>query len=340
MACVSRPDRGHNFIVEVLRFQIVSSSERRIRAVSPVIGTVLLIAIVVALGGVGAVVFFGSAETSDPAPSVHFDNEDSDGEFEQRLIHDGGDKLDGERVELRGAADPDTIAGENLSAGDEVSFYAVDEEVRVVWYSESDTSYVLSTIEAEETIPEPDEGCDWVDDETNGGVDQITINGIVVNCDVDTNDQITVRNGAILIGEALSGSKELDLDDSDVFGDVNVEKVLNGQDSDIMGDATSRTEDVKVDNGTVGGSIDAEKTAEATSGTVVEGDMESQTSDAKVLQSTVEGSVTADDIVKLDDALVEGHVYADPSDFDCTDSTINGQDCSSYTPRDPSNWPG
>lgn len=294
--------------------------------------------IVVALVGVSSYMLYGATQTAEPAPEVTFEMEPADGGVEYELVHTNGETLDGDRLELRGAADAETAAGTRLAAGDSVSFYPTSEEVSVVWYSEGEQSYVLTTGDVSNPLPDPDEGCEWVDDQTNGGADPITIDNMVVNCDVETSEQVTVRNGAVVIGEAVSDSKELDGDEAFIYGPVDVENVLNHQDGTIAGDATSRTADVKIQNGSVDGAIDAQKVAEVTDGTTVAGDMESQTKDAKVLDSIVEGSVTADDTVKLQGAEVEGEVYADPADFDCTDSTINGQDCGTYSPKDPSNW--
>lgn len=287
---------------------------------------------------VSAGLFFGLTQTSNPAPNVVFEAESNDDSLEYTLTHNGGDTVDGDKVELQGTADPDTTTGDRLNSGYEVTFYPTAEEVTIVWYDGQDRSYVLTTFTVEQSIPDPDEGCDWVDDQTNGGVDPITIDGIVVSCDVEITEQVKVQDGGAVVGEVVSDSKELDADDAEIYGDADVEKVLNLQNGTIVGDATSRTADVKIQNGDIKGSIKAEKIAEATDDGKVEGDVESQTKDAKILNSVVEGSVTANETVKLQDATVEGDVYVDAADFDCTNSTVNGQSCGSYTPKNPDNW--
>lgn len=194
-------------------------------------------------------------------------------------------------------------------------------------------------MEAEQVVPEPDEGCTWVDDETNGGTDQIKIIDTVVHCDIETDEQVKIQNGGVVIGEAVSNDKDLDADDATVYGDVGVRKDLNLQDGTITGSATSRVENVKIGNGTVDGSIEAKKVVEVTTDSTVGGDMQSHTADTKVLDnSVVEGSVTANKTVKVQDSTIEDHVYADPSDLDCTNATINGQSCGQYTPKDPDDW--
>jgi len=233
------------------------------RAVSPVVGGILLIGILVALVTVAGVMIFGATDDPEPSPDVAFELRETDDRYRYAFLHRSGDRLDGDRVELRRVADPDSPAGSAITA---------------------------------------------------------------------------VQNGGIVVGDVDSGLKEFDGDDAKVYGEVDVEKVANLQDGTIAGDTTSRTADVKAGNATIGGSVEAEKVAELADGSVAEGDVESRTKDAKVLDSEVEGSVTADGIVKLQDATVDGHVYVNASDFDCTNSTVNGADCGSYTPKDPSNW--
>lgn len=250
----------------------------------------------------------------------------------------GGDSLDGNKVQLRGAADEHTLSGEQLTAGKTSQVVPVEDEIRVVYEGDHGTTYRLAAFEPKNTVPEPDEGCEWVDTETNGGTDTIKIDGIVVNCDVETAEGIEVQNGGTVIGETVSDDKDLDGDDATIYGDADVEQVLNLQDGTITGAATSNSADVKLDNATVNGDATAEKVVEVTGGGIVDGDAQSETKNVKVLSSTVSGSITADTEVKLDDATVDGEVYIDASDFDCTDSTINGQDCTAYTPKDPADW--
>lgn len=316
----------------------MNDRDDRSRAISPVVGTVLLIAIVLLLATVGATMFLGLTDETDPRPTVVLEDEQTEGDSHE-LVHQSGETLDGDRLEFRGVADPKAAAGKNLSSGNSLTVYPIEEEIQVVWYGENDESYILTTVPVEDTLPEPDENCDWVDTETNGGVDPIKIDNVVVNCDVETEGQIELQNGGVIIGDSVSDVQDLDADDAEIYGDVTVEKVLNLQDGLIVGSATSQTEDVKIGNGTIEGSIEAEKVAEVTDESTIQGDVESNTEDSKILgDSVVEGSVTAAGIVKVQDSKIEGDVYTDPSDFDCTNSTINGQDCGSYTPKDPSNW--
>ncbi|WP_336325295.1 type IV pilin [Halovenus sp. HT40] len=448
------------------------------RGISPVIGAILMLAITVALAMFAASFFLGLTDETDPQPNVVLSDADAD-DTTHRLIHDGGETLDGDRLELQGALNPDAAAGKRLEDGDEIEFYPISEEITVVWHGDNDESYQLTTLTVEQALPEPDEGCEWVEDQTNGGTDPITIDDKVVNCDVQTADQIKVRNDGIVIGETLSDNKDLDIDAGEVYGDATIETVIDVQDGRIRGDttsetanvklsntvvegtvssdkgtevldgstvedsvtaggtidvqdgeiggaatsededvkltnavveeeiaagkvidvqdsriggpatsetksvtftnavaeggvtaetvvdlqdsqiggpATSKTENVKLSNTTAGGGVTAEKTADVLDGTTVDGsvtakkgatvddgtvtgDVESTGEGTDILSgSVVEGSVTANKIVEVDGSTIEGHVYAEPSDFKCTDSTINGEDCGSYDPKDPDDW--
>lgn len=308
------------------------------RGISPVAGGALLIALVTLLFAVSAVMFVNLTEEREPKPDVVLDIEANEGAVTHRLVHQGGDSLDGDKLRLRGTADDRTLEGDKLTTGSKRQFIPLEPEVDVIYEGEHGTSYRLTTVEAENTAPTPDEGCEWVDDETNGGTDPIKIDGVAVNCDVETAEGIEVQNGGTVIGNTVSDAKDLDGDAAVIYGEADVENVFNLQDGTVTGSVTSRTADIKLDNATVTEAVNAEKVVEVAAGSRVDGDARSQTSDVKILSSTVSGSITAGNIVKLQQASVDGDVYIDQSDFDCTDSTINGQDCDEYTPKDPDDW--
>jgi flagellin-like protein len=320
------------------------------RGLSPVVGVALLLAIVVLLAVVSGGLIFGLTTERQPPPEVEL-------AAEHRLVHESGEPFDGDDVELLGATDPDALEGSELAAGDREAFYAVNETIELVWYGDDGASYVLREFEIDggETVPAPDEGCPWVDSESNDGTDSVTVDGLVVDCDVETDEQVTVKNGGVVIGDTVSDLKDVDADDAEFYGDADVENVFNLQDGLVTGSVDSDTADVKLDNATVGGSATAEKVVElqgastvegdaksetkavkVLDGSTVEGDAVSETDQAKVTGSTVSGAVYGGGSVDLDDATIEGDVYA--ADFDCTDSTINGQDCAAYAPEDPGDY--
>lgn len=85
-----------------------------------------------------------------------------------RLVHENGDVFDGERVELRGTANSEALAGGTVAAGDQHTVAPTDDTVELVRYGEQDTGYIIweSSVPEHETIPEPDTGCSWVDSES------------------------------------------------------------------------------------------------------------------------------------------------------------------------------
>lgn len=308
------------------------------RAISPVLGSLLLVGLVTIFAAMSAYIFFGLSQEREPQPEVALELQTEEDGMVHVLHHEHGERLDGDKVEILGAGNPDVFSGTQFTATEEQPLVAVEDEIKIIYHGEHGTSYTMATFEAERTVSKTVQGCDWVRSETNGGVDDIKIHGIVVNCDVMTEDNIELQDGGVIIGETVSFNKQLDADDSTIYGNADVEKVLNLQNGTITGNAASETEDVKLTEATVEGAISGEKVVELQSGSAAGGNVESNSSDVKVLSSSVGGSITAGNIVKLQDATVDGHVYVDPSDFDCTDSVINGQDCAEYTPRDPADW--
>lgn len=303
------------------------------RAISQVLGVALMVAVVVGLAVVSGVLFFDLAEQRDPQPAATFDVEVEDDGVTHRLVLEGGETLDGDRIRLVDAADSDVFAGETVRSGDETTFYPTDGDVAVVWEGSHGGSHVLGTFEVESTVPEPDKGCPWVDNETNSGSDKLNVDGEVVNCDAETTEDVEVTTSGVIIGDTDSG-KTVDADGAEFYGDVEAETLVNLQDGEIYGSVASN-DDVKIDNGTVSESIRADDVIEVVGDSSVGGDVESDTDLVKVDSSTVQGNVVSDGSVKLLNATVEGDVYVDSANFDCTDSTINGQDCDEYTPRDP-----
>ncbi|PSP54643.1 hypothetical protein BRC74_00560 [Halobacteriales archaeon QH_7_68_42] len=131
------------------------------RAVSPVVGTVLLVAIVVALSALVAAVAFGTGGPREPAPDVVLELEQTDRPVAHELVVEGGDTLVGEKVEFRGTADEDPLAG-RLRAGESLTVYPVEDTVRVVWFGEYTTTQILATFDPDPDLPPVDESSSTV----------------------------------------------------------------------------------------------------------------------------------------------------------------------------------
>ncbi|QPV63399.1 type IV pilin [Halosimplex litoreum] len=270
------------------------------RAVSPVIGTVLLVAIAALLASVAAYVAFGATERNEPAPEVVVEIEpvERPGAYDLELTD--GERLDGEKVEIRGGADENALRNRDLLAGDSVTVFPVRERLRLVWFGERDTSYVLREFEVEPDLPDIDENCPWVQRETNGGTSSVSIENTVVDCDVVTDGNIVLEAGGTVVGRVVSEANSVDIDTGlTVYGPV------------VAGD------DVAIDGSEVAGDV--------------------RGPDVDIDTTTVYGSVESAEQVDLDGVTVTGHVYA-PS-LSCSDSTtIGGRPCSGYTPRDPDDY--
>jgi len=320
------------------------------RAISPVVGVTLLVAIVVLLVALTAALVFDLSERREPAPEVNLKLEVADDGVTHRLVHETGDRLDGDKVTLRGAADTGVLSGSDLTAGQKASFIPVNEEVRVVYTGEHGTTYTLWTFEAETTAPEPDEGCSWVEDETNGGTDEITINGIVVNCDVRTDGEIDLENGAVVIGEVVSENDDIDIDRGTVYDTIEAAGDIDAEDATLDGDAVTTTlgsgeldltdttldgdidtadDDATLDNAAVGGTVNAggDGDIDLSNGSEVDGGLLTGSDGAVTVENgRVGGRVEAGNSIDFSDTTVGGPVVGE-TDTDVTvdtGSTVNG----------------
>ena len=322
---------------------------------SPVVGTVLLVAIVVALSALVAAVAFGTGGPREPAPDVVLELEQTDRPVAHELVVEGGDTLVGEKVEFRGTADEDPLAG-RLRAGESVTVYPVEDTVRVVWFGEYTTTQILATFDPDPDLPPVDEGCNWVESTTGGHTNPVTVD-VVVDCNVETEGAVDVVDPGVVIGDVDSYDNAVDLDHGTVYGFVRSDSAVDLDGTLVSADVTAGGDVTITDESTVrgavetgpSGSVDADGGSQL-GGPVVAGDdvaLDSVTvggdvrgPDVDISDSTVEGSVVGSNVVQLDGVTVTGHVYAPSGSFSCSDSTINGQDCGSYTPRDPDEFDG
>jgi flagellin-like protein len=128
------------------------------RAVSPVIGVILMVAITVILAAVIGTFVLGLGDQVDenaPQASLSFDY-DTSGTPTVNVTHEGGETLEGETLELVGSDSGtinESVTGE-FQAGDRVfsnETYTAGETLRVVWTNPSGGS--TSTI-ARSTAPQ------------------------------------------------------------------------------------------------------------------------------------------------------------------------------------------
>ena len=126
------------------------------RAVSPVIGVILMVAITVILAAViGAFVLGLGDQVTESAPTAQISFEYDSGNEEVTLVHDGGSSFQTDRVELRGVTTYDLGDWDgSVSAGDSTGPINIDGEdegntLRLVWQGSGGSSSVI----ARSTVP-------------------------------------------------------------------------------------------------------------------------------------------------------------------------------------------
>jgi len=194
------------------------------RAVSAVIGVVLLLAVTVLLAAVVAPVMFGTISdfgSSSPDADFAFQYEqgtplDLDVTADdfgtpvgagQGLVSvqlQRGGSLDPANIEIRGSVSGGNLlentsssvytADNRMEDGDIVTITAVrGETIRVIWTGDGGKeSAILGefTVKAprdlqSNRVPEPDYTCEYVEDQLDGGESDVEVIGVVVECDLD-----------------------------------------------------------------------------------------------------------------------------------------------------------
>lgn len=120
------------------------------RGISPVIGVVLMVGIVVALGAVvgGAVLGLGTG-VGDTAPSAQFDTEFND-DGSVTITHISGDSVNTEDITVNGNSGEDVFVDSNgntietLQAGDSGTFTPSNNTISVTWDSGETSATILS----------------------------------------------------------------------------------------------------------------------------------------------------------------------------------------------------
>lgn len=144
---------------------------RRRRGISPVIGTVLLLAIAVVVAAIVGYALLGVTGTHDPAPSVTVELVATEDPTGYVLRDRGRDTTLGNQTQLQGVLGTDTLHGRNFPADDQTELTPLrDGQTRVP----RGRSYTLQTDSAE-PVPELERisaggvnhRCDWAETEVN-----------------------------------------------------------------------------------------------------------------------------------------------------------------------------
>jgi flagellin-like protein len=116
------------------------------RGLAPIVGVLLMLAIVVALALIWGSTLVALAEPSDDAPDVAMTFEQTD--EGAALVHQGGDELVGDQVTVLGVANRDVLQGRTLTVHDRAEVVPTDEEIEVIWEG-NNTAHTLHKFDAD-----------------------------------------------------------------------------------------------------------------------------------------------------------------------------------------------
>ena len=211
------------------------------RGISPVVGTMLLVGIVILLSVAVAALAFGLSEPAETAPTATLEMTARDCEHELR--HTAGDPIDGNRIELVGVEDPDAMAGRTLTAGDRIQLVPTADQVELIYGSSDPNGDAVVERFSVDTDAIGGRGCQaTLYTATGGSIDSLAGDGSPVTtlsatadasalgpADVDltgdgTDDTPFVEGGdAVVVTNATNGTTTL-ADDGDVPGTIEGSK--------------------------------------------------------------------------------------------------------------------
>lgn len=321
------------------------------RAISPVIGVALMIAVTVTLAVIIAPVVFavsGDAENTTPnaefgfsydesvEPSIEdsFGNTSSDVQAAgmMTIVFEDGDGIEAGKLRIAGGASGGNLAeasryepDETIIPGQEITVWVNrGDNIQLIWDDpEAGESAVLAEFAIRPTtdlpvfVPEPDVGCDWVEDQLASSSD-LTIDDRVVDCELSdySIQNIDIVNGGAAIGD-VAANGDITLDDGTVYiGDVEAGGDLdldNGAEIDgdvVVGGASSPA--FTIQNSRIRGSVEV-------------------TGDASVTSATIDGGLDADGTLDLSDAIIEGPASATNDMTLTTESHVFGDATSGTT---------
>ena len=108
------------------------------RGVSPVIGVVLMVAVVVILAAVIGAFVLGLGGDQQATPQATFSVDSGE------IIYEGGDSISGGDIEVTGAGSDSTGTGE-LTAGDTIGSVSGDGTVRIVYTGDGGSTTIWQT---------------------------------------------------------------------------------------------------------------------------------------------------------------------------------------------------
>jgi len=349
-------------------------------AIALLLGVTVMVALIAAPFVFGVVGDFGSdapdadfaflyeegAELGLSQPTDDFGTPIEQGDGLVTIQLERGDTIDPANVHINGSASggnlladtDDTVfaPGDRLRDGDTIRL-AVDrgETVRLVWTADDgDESAIIGafTINVPDSltppwVPDPDVGCEYIEDQLSGSDNDVEVLGVVVECDLDqyypriTDLTIASETGdfGAVVGE-VNVTGDIDITDGGTF-QGNVESGTDGDDGDIDISDSSRVSsdivakgdgDVDIDQGSsVDGDIAANGAVSLQQSVDVSGDVISETgsdsdTDIAVSNSAVSGDIRAkggDGDVEVSDGTVSGDIEANGT-VDADASSLGG----------------
>ncbi|ELY42559.1 type IV pilin [Natronorubrum sulfidifaciens] len=128
------------------RNKLIGSEDER--AVSPVIGVILMVAITVILAAVIAAFVLDIGDLDDSAPNAQFDW-GTDGGYIDDVTHTSGDNIDAESININTVADgggEDEVSGDieggTWTAGETIDFTGDITEVTIVWEGDGSSTVI------------------------------------------------------------------------------------------------------------------------------------------------------------------------------------------------------
>ena len=212
------------------------------RGISPVVGTMLLVGIVVLVSVGVAALAFGLSEPAETAPTANLEMTAGDCQYELR--HTAGDPIDGDRTELVGVEDPDALAGRTLTAGDNIHIQPTADRIELVYESSDLNSHSVL------------ERFDIDTDATGGGGCQVTL----YTAPGGSIDGIAGDGSPVTTLSATVDARVLGPADVDLTGDgTDDTPFVEGGEAVVVTNATNGTTTL-TDDGKIPGAIEGSKT--------------------------------------------------------------------------------
>ena len=352
-------------------------------AIALLLGVTVIVALIAAPFVFGVVGDFGSdapdadfaflyeegAELGLSQPTDDFGTPIEQGDGLVTIQLERGDTMDPANLHINGSAsggnllaDTDDAVfapGDRLRDGDTIRLTVErGETVRLVWTADDgDESAIIGafTINVPDSlsppwVPDPDVGCEYIEDQLSGSDNDVEVLGVVVECDLDQYypriTDLTIESASgdfgAVVGD-VNATGDIDIIDGGTF-QGNVESGTDGDDGDIditdgsrlSSDIVARG-DVDIDQeSSVDGDIAANGAVSLQQNVDVSGDIISESgsdsdTDIAVSNSAVSGDIRAkggDGDVDISDGSVGGNIEANGT-LDADTSSLGGDVTSS-----------